>query len=113
MKRDTTFQGDDLRKVDPKFQPPRYDQYLSAVEKISSIAREYGKSMTEFAVRWVLDQPGASVALWGARHPHQLAEVPGVEGWHIRPEDMKRVDEMLAETISDPVGPEFMAPPSR
>lgn len=113
MKRETTFQGDDLRKTDPKFQQPRYDQYLSVVEQISAIAREYNKTMPQFSVRWVLDQPGASVALWGARHPEQLADVPGVDGWHIRAQDLKRVDEILERSVTDPVGPEFMAPPSR
>lgn len=113
MRKDAVFHGDDLRKIDPKFQPPRYEQYLTAVDKLSALAREYGKTVTEFAVRWVLDQPGASVALWGARHPEQLDPVRGIEGWHIRPEDMQRVDSILAETIQDPVGPEFMAPPAR
>ncbi|WP_028986205.1 aldo/keto reductase [Thermicanus aegyptius] len=113
MSKDTVFQGDDLRKVDPKFQPPRYDQYLQAVEKLTDLARSYGKSLTEFAVRWILDQPGASVALWGARHPQQLDPVKGIDGWHIHEADLKRVDEILAETIQDPAGPEFMAPPSR
>jgi aryl-alcohol dehydrogenase-like predicted oxidoreductase len=113
MRKDTVFDGDDLRKVDPKFQSPRYDQYLAAVEKLTNLAREYGKTITEFAVRWVLDQPGASVALWGARRPSQLDPVKGIDGWHIRESDMKRIDEILAETIRDPVGPEFMAPPIR
>jgi len=45
------FQGDDLRRIDPKFQEPRFSQYLNAV------------------------------------------------------------DQILAETIKDPAGPEFMAPP--
>src|SRR5262249_54517854 len=27
----TQFEGDDLRKTDPKFQPPRFEQYLQAV----------------------------------------------------------------------------------
>lgn len=33
IKMDTEFQGDDVRKIDPKFQPPRYAQYLKAVER--------------------------------------------------------------------------------
>lgn len=107
------FEGDDLRKTDPKFQHPRFEQYLSAVRQLAEIAQSYGKTLTEFAVRWVLDQPGASVALWGARHPEQLAPVGGVEGWNISSEDMALVNEILRTTITNPVGPEFMAPPSR
>lgn len=38
MKPDTVFQGDDLRKIDPKFQPPRYAQYLRALERLDRFA---------------------------------------------------------------------------
>src|SRR6202030_2294963 len=31
MRADTRFEGDDLRRFDPKFQPPRIAQYLAAV----------------------------------------------------------------------------------
>ena len=34
MRPDTQFQGDDLRKSDPKFQPPRYSQYLECVKRL-------------------------------------------------------------------------------
>lgn len=111
MREDTEFEGDDLRKTDPKFLPPRYTQYLEAVRKLSELARDrYGKSVLELAVRWVLDQPGASIALWGARHPNQLDPVPGTMGWTLDDEGKQAIDAILNETIRDPVGPEFMAP---
>ncbi len=113
MALETTFHGDDIRKIDPKFLPPRYKHYLAAVSKLSELAREYGKTIIEFAIRWILDQPGASVALWGARHPRQLDVLTSVENWKISSEGMKYVDEILASTIPDPIGPEFMAPPAR
>lgn len=70
MKANTQFSGDDLRKVDPKFQPPRFTQYLRAVELLDQFAQEnYGKRVIDLAIRWALDQPGVGVALWGARHP--------------------------------------------
>jgi aryl-alcohol dehydrogenase-like predicted oxidoreductase len=63
------FQGDDLRKVDPKFQGDRFRQYISAVDEFKKLARErFGKSVLALAVRWVLDQ-GPTIALWGARNP--------------------------------------------
>jgi len=114
MREDTTFPGDDLRNRDPKFLKPRFSQYLEAVRRLDALAhRYYGKSVLELAVRWVLDRPGVSVALWGARHPEQLAKVPETMGWSIDGDVMKEIDQILAETVRDPVGPEFMAPPAR
>jgi aryl-alcohol dehydrogenase-like predicted oxidoreductase len=110
----TEFKGDDLRKVDPKFQQPRLGHYLAAVARLDAFARErYGKTVLALAVRWLLDR-GKIVALWGARRPDQLAPVKDVMGWTLDGSAMREIDRILAETIKDEVGPEFMAPqPSR
>jgi aryl-alcohol dehydrogenase-like predicted oxidoreductase len=106
----TTFPADDLRTMDPKFQQPRFGQYLSAVAKLEDLAKSrYGKSVLALAIRWVLDR-GGTIALWGARRPQQLAPVADVLGWHLDGNTMKAIDGILADTIRDPVGPEFMAP---
>jgi len=113
MRRDTTFGGDDLRKNDPKFQQPRFAQYLAAVERLDLLAQyRYGKRVIHLAARWMLDQ-GVTVALWGARHPGQLAPVADVGGWSLEADVRGEIDRVLRERITDPVGPEFMAPPSR
>jgi aryl-alcohol dehydrogenase-like predicted oxidoreductase len=107
----TQFEGDDLRKVDPKFQLPRLEQYLSAVAQLDELARDrYGKSVMTLAVRWVIDR-GNTIALWGARHAEQLAPVEQVMGWQLDRETLDEIDRILRDTIQDPVGPEFMAPP--
>jgi aryl-alcohol dehydrogenase-like predicted oxidoreductase len=106
------FQGDDLRRIDPKFQEPRLSQYLAAVDKLAQLARErHGKSILAFAVRWVLDRGDRIAALWGARSPAQLDPCQEAFGWRLSDDDYAAVDQILAETIKDPAGPEFMAPP--
>jgi len=113
MRPDTRFEGDDLRRTDPKFQPPRFAQYLSAVDQLDRLGRErFGKRVIQLAVRWMLDQ-GISTALWGARKPDQLQPVDDVAGWRLDAAALAEVERILASTITDPVGPEFMAPPAR
>ena len=113
MRPDTAFEGDDLRRTDPKFQQPRFGQYLAAVQRLDRLAREqFGKHVIELAVRWMLDQ-GITSALWGARHPGQLQPVDEVTGWRLDAATKAEIDRILRETITDPVGPEFMAPPAR
>ncbi|MDK8464217.1 aldo/keto reductase [Marinobacter sp. SS13-12] len=114
MREDTEFTGDDLRKNDPKFQGERYRQYLSAVAELDTFARErYQKNVLALALRWLVDQPGVTTALWGARRPEQLDPVGDIEGWSLDREAFDAIDEILTRCIKDPVGPEFMAPPSR
>ena len=110
----TKFEGDDLRRNDPKFQEPRFSQYLAAVTSLESYARErYGRGVLALAVRWVLDQGGDTIALWGARRPAQLGPVADAMGWTLDEDAKKRIDEIILRTVKDSVGPEFMAPPSR
>jgi aryl-alcohol dehydrogenase-like predicted oxidoreductase len=113
MRADTKFDGDDLRRSDPKFQQPRFGQYLAAVERLDELARRrFGKRVIHLAVRWMLDQ-GITAALWGARHPGQLAPIDEVSGWALDASAKTEIDRILAATVTDPVGPEFMAPPAR
>jgi aryl-alcohol dehydrogenase-like predicted oxidoreductase len=107
----TKFPVDDLRSKDPKFQPPRREQYLAAVEQLDKLAYErYRKPVLALAVRWVLDRGGNTIALWGARRAEQLAPVADVMGWHLDGETLEEIDRILLNTVRDPVGPEFMAP---
>ncbi len=111
MRADTAFDGDDLRRTDPKFLQPRFAQYVAAVQRLDRLAQRFGKRVIHLAVRWMLDQ-GITTALWGARHPDQLQPVDEVTGWSLDASAKAEIDRILCETITDPVGPEFMAPPS-
>jgi aryl-alcohol dehydrogenase-like predicted oxidoreductase len=113
MRPDTKFEGDDLRRTDPKFQQPRFGQYLAAVDRLDRLAQtRFGRRVIHLAVRWMLDQ-GVSVALWGARRPSQIHPVDDVAGWRLEAPAKAEIDRILSETVRNPVGPEFMAPPAR
>ena len=110
----TEFAGDDLRKSDPKFLAPRFGQYLAAVEQLDRIAKDrFGRRVIHLAVRWVLDRYKMNIALWGARRADQLSPIAATMGWHLDAQTMAEIDGILDQTIKNPVGPEFMAPPNR
>jgi aryl-alcohol dehydrogenase-like predicted oxidoreductase len=113
MRQDTKFEGDDLRGIDPKFQAPRFAQYLEAVRQLDEFAqRRFQRHVIQLAVRWMLDQ-GIGVALWGGRHPDQVEAALGVAGWSLSSADRKLIERMVNTAVIDPVGPEFMAPSQR
>src|SRR5207237_8939086 len=108
MRPDTVFDGDDLRRTDPKFQEPRFARYQAAVHKLDRLAQQrFGKRVIHLAVRWMLDQ-GITTALWGARRPDQLQPVDEVIGWSLDASAKDEIDRILRETITDPIGQEFM-----
>jgi aryl-alcohol dehydrogenase-like predicted oxidoreductase len=114
MSASSHFTGDDLRKSDPKFRPPRFQQYLDAVGRLDQFAQErFNRRVIHLAARWVLDRGELNIALWGARRAEQLSPITDVLGWRIDDAAMAEIDRILRETIKDPIGPEFMAPPDR
>ncbi|MFP5208533.1 MAG: aldo/keto reductase [Acidobacteriota bacterium] len=107
----TVFAAGDIRRVDPKFQQPRFSQYISAAGRLEAFARvRYGRTLPELAVRWVLDRHGVSAALWGAKRPDQLDAACGVVGWKLDAEAMAEIDLIVATSVTDPVGPEYLTP---
>ncbi len=112
---DREFSSDDMRKTsDPKFQPPHFAEYLNAARKLDVYAQEhFGKRVIHLAVRWLLDQPGVGIALWGARRAEQLVPIREIIGWSLSTADFAAIDAILRESVRNPVGPEFMAPPGR
>lgn len=111
MRVDTTFEGDDLRRYDPKFQAGTLPSYLAAVDELDMLARDtFGKTVLELAVRWVLDR-GPTIALWGARRPSQLDPAANVDGWTIDEATMQAIDAILARHVPNAIPPDFMAPP--
>lgn len=113
MSPETTFEGDRLREKDRKFHAPDYHAYLAAVAALDAFAREvFGRTVLELAVRWLLDRPGISVAIWGARRPSQLDPLPRVLGWRIDAAAMARIDEIALRHVPRPeeIRPEEAAP---
>ena len=55
---------------------------------------------------------GVEIAIWGGRRPEQMNPIGDIVGWQIDEDFKNAVDEILGETIPDPVGPGFMAPPA-
>jgi aryl-alcohol dehydrogenase-like predicted oxidoreductase len=53
------------------------------------------------------------VALWGGRRPDQLRAALGLAGWSLDAAARAGIDRIVNATITDPIGPEFMAPPAR
>jgi aryl-alcohol dehydrogenase-like predicted oxidoreductase len=110
MSKTREFKGDDLRNADPKFQGERFDQYLKAVDALDEWSKEnYDRGVLHLASRWILDT-GITSAIWGARNPEQVT-VEDVFGWKLNDKDLDEIQAIVDEHITDPVGPEFMAPP--
>lgn len=114
MNKERNFKGDDLRKgMDPKFQSPRFEQYLSAADQLKKWVKDkYDRPLTALAIRWVLDSD-VNIALWGARKPDQLRDVDAALKWELSASDFQEIDKIIEKYVKDPIEPTFMGPPVR
>ncbi len=91
-----TFPESDSRSRDPLFQGEKLAQIAAAVEKMAQIAASYGRTPAQMAVAWILNQPGVTMALWGAKRPEQIEECKGASGWKLSLEECQRIADLFA-----------------
>jgi aryl-alcohol dehydrogenase-like predicted oxidoreductase len=77
------------------------DEVLTQVQQLQPIAHELELSMAQLAVAWVLQNSNVSAAIIGASRPEQVAENVKAAGVRIPAEAMKRIDDVLADVITD------------
>jgi aryl-alcohol dehydrogenase-like predicted oxidoreductase len=81
------FAPNDIRSRSPYFQPGPLEKNLKAVERLREVARRYGKTPAQVALRWLLDNPAVMSVIPGIKTPEQAIENAGAMGWSLAKED--------------------------
>ena len=71
---DREFNGDDLRKENPRFSQANRLKISSLFDDIRSIADDHSATIAQLVIAWTIQQPGITFALCGARNPQQAIE---------------------------------------
>lgn len=109
---DANFESDDWRARRGRmgginlfqhlFGPDYFPKNIRAVEELKGMAKRYGKSLPQFALRWTLSNPVISTALVGCRNVAEVEDNVGALGWSIADADMKEIDAIFAKHGVDP-----------
>jgi aryl-alcohol dehydrogenase-like predicted oxidoreductase len=67
------------------------EDVLQVAEKLEQLAAGIGASLSQFALAWVLRQPGVSSALIGSSRPSQIEE-------NVKAVELKLTDDVLTQT---------------
>jgi aryl-alcohol dehydrogenase-like predicted oxidoreductase len=95
------FGSDDVRNRSKYFQPGEFEKNLRVVTRLRKVARHYGKTPAQVALRWVLDHPLLTCVIPGIKKPEQIEENAGAAtGWELARQDR----EWLALSVE--AGPE-------
>lgn len=80
-----------------------WDRFQEMLAALATIAARYGVGISAVAIRWVLDQPGVSGVIVGARHARHLEQTLQAGGLALDEEDRAAVARVQS-TSSGPAG---------
>ncbi|MES9606002.1 MULTISPECIES: aldo/keto reductase [unclassified Actinomadura] len=75
------------------------DDLLTRVQNLRPVADDLGLSMAQLAIAWTLQNPNVSAAIVGASRPEQVADNVRAAGVKLDADVMKRIDEILGDTV--------------
>lgn len=76
-------------------QPEQRESALTwkVLEAMDGVSQARGKSTAQVALRWLLQKPGVSAPILGARTLEQLTDNLGCLEWELSPEDIQALDQ--------------------
>jgi aryl-alcohol dehydrogenase-like predicted oxidoreductase len=77
------FEEDDRRHRLPHFHPDELEKNLQILDRLKILVQKYGKTPSQMAIRWVLDNSSVSAAIVGAKTPHQVEMNVGAMDWEM------------------------------
>ena len=75
------------------------EDILTRVQKLKPLAEELNLTLAQFGIAWVLQNQNVAAAIVGASRPEQIASNVAAVGVEIPSEIMKKVDEILGDTV--------------
>jgi aryl-alcohol dehydrogenase-like predicted oxidoreductase len=94
---ESTFTG--WRAIFEYFKGERYQANLRVVERLRALAEKRGVTVGQFALAWVMGQPGVTSAIVGAKRPDQVDENAGAAGVLLDEEELSSADAIAREEL--------------
>ena len=79
-----------------------YEVLYNIVDVLQEISEETGKSVAQISLNWLLQKPTVSSLIIGARNEEQLRQNLGAIGWNLSSDQVKKLDEVSAQTPTYP-----------
>ncbi|KJS11361.1 MAG: aldo/keto reductase [Hoeflea sp. BRH_c9] len=96
---DRVFEGDDLRRTNPRFSPGNLRRVSDFATVLKPIAQDHGVNAGEIVIAWTLAQPGITFSLCGARNAGQAVENARAGALRLSAQELARIDAAIAEHL--------------
>jgi methylglyoxal reductase len=98
---DRAFDGDDLRKDNPRFSISNREKIAAMMAEIAPVCDLHNASMAQTIIAWTIQQPGITFSLCGARNPDQARENAAAGRIELSPRDLAYIDAAAAKHLTD------------
>lgn len=75
---------------------PKLTALVDLIEELRAVGATIGRSVPEVAINWVVNQPGITAAIVGARRPQQIAQTLGAADFTLDEEQLTQIDRALS-----------------
>ncbi|HOZ47425.1 MAG TPA: aldo/keto reductase [Candidatus Hydrogenedentes bacterium] len=99
---DREFREGDQRRSNPWFSSANRARILDMLEKVKPIAQDHGATLAQVTINWVINQPGITTALVGARDERQVEENAKAADFRLTEDEMATI-RTLVEELGGPV----------
>jgi aryl-alcohol dehydrogenase-like predicted oxidoreductase len=98
------FSADYLKTMSPEdhrllrdrdFMSPRFEKNIAIVEELKKVAADFGKTVAQLAIAWVIRRQEVTSAIVGARKPQQIEQTAPAGDWMLDQGILKQVEEIL------------------
>lgn len=100
MRPERKFEGDDLRRRDPRFSAENLRKLEPFFESLAPMAAAHGLTVAQLVIAWTLEQPGITYALCGARTALQAVENAGAGKIVLSVADVKAISDVAARRLN-------------
>ena len=97
LPRDRELPEHDPRRRYAMYTGQEWERNQKFLDRLRAIATDCGKTVAQLVVNWTMHRPGITVALCGAKRPHQLQETAGAMGWRLTDEQLAAIDVAIGE----------------
>jgi hypothetical protein len=91
------YDVNDFRQRIPWWNPENFDQNLSIVSELTTLADSKGVTLSQLALAWLLAKKDYIVPIPGSRNPERVAQNVAAADLKLTADDLARIDEIAPE----------------
>lgn len=97
---ETKFDETDRRNRSEYFTTETFEKIVPLMVRMREIGSHYGKTPTQIALRWILDNPAVTCVIVGVTSAEQIEEAVGAADWRLSPTERKELTTLGEKALS-------------